>query len=83
MTQPTDAEKSLTVLLEELPQWSSLQIYKVFPGEYRIGYTVEVNGGKYTFIPGTPNYFPLEEAAAHCLDALRYRLQEISKETTP
>ncbi len=75
--------ESLMQLLEELPQWSSLQIYKVFPREYRIGYTMEINGMKYTFIPATPNYFPLEEAAAHCLDALRYRLQWIEEESAP
>ncbi len=75
--------ESLMQLLEELPQWGTLNISKIFPGEYRIGYTMEINGVKYTFIPATPNYFPLEQAAAHCLDALRYRLQWCEKEAYP
>lgn len=62
-------EMTVEELIEEFPKRCLLEIYTVFPGEFRIGYRHEgVN-----YAPGTPSYYPLKEALQRCLWAFQDR----------
>jgi hypothetical protein len=67
VAQPTDT--SAADLIAQFPQGVHLEITVVFPGEYRIGYRYQ----NVHYLPGTPSYYPLEEALQRCLDAFNER----------
>lgn len=64
-----DDAKSIESIIAQFPQGAHLEIAVVFPGEYRIGYRYQ----DVHYLPGTPSYYPLEEALQKCLDAFRER----------
>lgn len=56
-------------LISQFPLGVHLEITVVFPGQYRVGYRYQ----NVHYLPGTPSYYPLEEALQKCLDAFKER----------
>jgi hypothetical protein len=56
------------------PQWVTLKIHTVFPGEFRIGYQFKNR----EYIPGGPSYYSLEEALLRCYAAFCHSEGEVS-----
>lgn len=59
------------------PPGVRLEITVVFPGEYRIGYRY----ANIHYLPGTPSYYPFEEALQKCYEAFRERFPDETAET--
>ncbi len=58
---------SETFTMPPFPPRVRLEIQVVFPGEYCIGYRFE----HIHYVPGTPSYYPLQEALDRCYKAFR------------
>lgn len=59
-------------MLEKFPQGVHLEITIVFPGEYRIGYRYK----DVHYLPGTPSYYPFDEAMQRCYSAFKERFPD-------
>jgi hypothetical protein len=53
--------------ISKFPRGVRLEITVVFEGEYRVGYRYR----NIHYLPGTPSYYPLDEAMRKCYEAFR------------
>lgn len=64
--------QAFAVSLPPFPPGVRIEIECVFPGQYRIGYSYKI----IHYLPGTPSYYPIQEAMDRCWAAFQERFPQ-------